>query len=125
MNENLNGELTAYLQDLHLPAMRMNYRDVARQAEQEAYSYEQYLHELATRECAVRRKNRTERLLRESELPLEKTLACFDMKRLPMKAARQVKALLDGRCWTVERTFSPSAIPAAARRICCPRWARN
>ena len=96
MNENLNGELTAYLQDLHLPAMRMNYRDVARQAEQEAYSYEQYLHELATRECAVRRKNRTERLLRESELPPEKTLACFDMKRLPQKAARQVKTLLDG-----------------------------
>ena len=30
------------------------------------------------------------------KLPLEKTLENFDLKRLPAKAARQVKALLDG-----------------------------
>src|SRR4030043_357755 len=33
---------------------------------------------------------------RESRLPLEKTLDRFEMKRLPAKAAHQVKALLDG-----------------------------
>ena len=32
----------------------------------------------------------------ESGLPLEKTLQSFDLKRLPQKAARQMKALLDG-----------------------------
>ena len=36
------------------------------------------------------------KLLRESELPLEKTLANFDRKRLPAKVKRQMKVLLDG-----------------------------
>ena len=59
-------------------------------------SYEQYLLELAALECQERRANRIQRLLQASKLPLEKTLDNFDLKRLPAKAARQVKALLDG-----------------------------
>ena len=43
-----------------------------------------------------RRENRITRLLRESKLPLEKTMENFDLKRLPAKTARQIKALLDG-----------------------------
>jgi DNA replication protein DnaC len=35
-------------------------------------------------------------MLRESQLPLEKTLDAFDTKRLPAKAARQMRSLLDG-----------------------------
>ena len=35
-------------------------------------------------------------MLRESQLPLEKSLAAFDTKRLPSKAARQMRSLLDG-----------------------------
>jgi DNA replication protein DnaC len=34
--------------------------------------------------------------LQESKLPLEKTFDNFDLKRLPQKAARQVKTLQDG-----------------------------
>ena len=41
--------------------------------------------------------NRIERWLRDSDLPVEKSLARFDMKRLPAKVARQVRTLLDGR----------------------------
>jgi DNA replication protein DnaC len=44
----------------------------------------------------MRRANRIERLLRQSQLPLEKTLENFDLKRLPAKVARQVRTLLDG-----------------------------
>ena len=55
-----------------------------------------YLLELVERECQERRANRITRLLQASKLPLEKTMDNFDMKRLPVKAARQVKALLDG-----------------------------
>ena len=71
-------------------------RDSARQAERESLGYEQYLLELVERECQERRANRIRRLLQASKLPLEKTLETFDLKRLPVKAARQVKALLDG-----------------------------
>jgi DNA replication protein DnaC len=92
----VNGELTEYLRELHLPAIRRCFEDKARQAERETLSYEQYLLELVERECQERRENRIVRLLQGSKLPLEKTLENFDLKRLPVKAGRQVKALLDG-----------------------------
>ena len=89
-------ELNTYLRELCLPAIRNCFEDKARQAERETLSYEQYLLELSERECQERRAHRIARLLHTSKLPLEKTLENFDMQRLPVKAARQVKALLDG-----------------------------
>jgi DNA replication protein DnaC len=91
-----NKELDGYLRELHLPAIRQCFEEKARQAERETLSYEQYLLELMERECQDRRAGRITRLLQASKLPLEKTLENFDMKRLPPKAARQVKVLLDG-----------------------------
>jgi DNA replication protein DnaC len=88
--------LTAYLRELHLPTFRECFEELARRAVQETASYEQYLLELAGRECQARLAKRTERLLRDSRLPLEKDLASFDMGRLPAKVARQVRTLLDG-----------------------------
>lgn len=69
---------------------------MARQAEQETISYEQYLLELTNRECETRRVNRIETMLRQSRLPLDKTLDSFDMKRLPAKVSRQIRSLADG-----------------------------
>jgi DNA replication protein DnaC len=85
-----------HLRDLRLPAFRESFEDVARRAAQEALSYEQYLLELTSRECDERRGRRTERLLHASRLPLDKNLASFDLKRIPVKAARQIRGLLDG-----------------------------
>jgi len=83
------------LRELHLPTFRESFEPLARRAEQETLSYEQYLLELSERECEVRTANRIERFLRQSRLPLEKDLAVFDLKRLPAKVARQVRMLLD------------------------------
>ena len=93
---NWKPQLTACLQELHLPAIRRSWEDAAHTAEQETLSYGQFLLEVTAKECQARRNNRIDRLRRESGLPLEKTLQCFDLKRLPPKAARQMKALLDG-----------------------------
>jgi DNA replication protein DnaC len=84
------------LQELHLPTMRACFEQSAQRAEKETLSYEQYLLELAERECDSRRHNRIAKLQRESGLPREKTLANFDLKRLPTKVGRQLKVLLDG-----------------------------
>ena len=84
------------LKELHLPTMRACFEQSAQRAEQETLSYEQYLLELAERECDCRRHNRIAKLQRESGLPREKTLATFDLKRLPSKVGRQLKVLLDG-----------------------------
>jgi DNA replication protein DnaC len=76
--------------------MRGGFEELAHRAQQEAHSYERYLLELAERECQARRSHRVERLLRESRLPLAKTLEALDLKRLPPKVVQQVRALLDG-----------------------------
>jgi DNA replication protein DnaC len=92
----VTAELTQNLRYLHLPTVRQCYEDAARQAERESLSYERYLHELVQRECEERRENRIGKMLRESQLPMEKSLDAFDAKRLPPKAARQMRSLLDG-----------------------------
>ena len=89
-------KLMACLRELHLPTFRECFEELARQAVQETASYEQYLLELAQRECQARWMKRTERLLRDSRLPLEKDLASFDMGRLPAKVSRQVRTLVEG-----------------------------
>jgi DNA replication protein DnaC len=79
-----------------LPTIRDEYESAAQQARQESLSYERYLLDLAERECEARRSNRIERLLRESKLFMEKSLSTLDLKRLPAKAAQQVRSLLEG-----------------------------
>ena len=92
----MKARLIECLRELHLPTFREGFEDLARRAVQESFSYEQYLGELAEQECQARRINRIERWLRESGLPLDKSLSRFDMKRLPAKVARQARTLLDG-----------------------------
>jgi DNA replication protein DnaC len=92
----IGSELTRHLKQLHLPTFRENFEDVARLAEKESLTYEQYLLELSIKECEVRRYRRIERYLRESCLPLEKTMEVFDLKRLPKKVVHQVNHLLEG-----------------------------
>jgi DNA replication protein DnaC len=94
--QEIQPALTARLQELHLPTMRAQFQAAAQQAQQESLSYESYLLELAERECQQRRHNRTERLLKESRLPLEKNLQTFDLKRLPAKVVQQMRTLLTG-----------------------------
>src|ERR1022692_1795129 len=109
--------LIEQLKDLHLPTVRVCYEDTARRAERETLSYEQYLLEVISRECEQRRKSRVQRLLKDSALPLEKSLQTFDLKRLPAKAARQLRTLLDGSFLGRKETFWFSAIPGRARAI--------
>jgi DNA replication protein DnaC len=92
----IKKDLNEYLRELHLPVIRRCLEDMARQAERETLSYEAYLLGLVERECQERREHRVARLLQISKLPLEKTMDNFDLNRLPVKAARQVKTLLDG-----------------------------
>ena len=94
--ENLKSELTKNLKALHLSTIRECYESMARSAEKESLTYEQYLHELTGEELSTRRQNRIRRFLRQSKLPLEKDLTSFDFKRLPKKVALQARTLLDG-----------------------------
>jgi DNA replication protein DnaC len=89
--------LNDYLTELRLPTMRRCWAELARQATQETLPYEGFLLELVERESTARRHSRIDRRLRESRLPLEKSLACFELGRLPARVQQQFAGLLDGR----------------------------
>jgi hypothetical protein len=60
-----------------------------------------------------------------SKLPLETMLDNFDLKRLPQKAARQVKTFVDGTFLDRQENILASAILAAAKRTYYRRSARS
>ena len=97
MTRRNTGEL---LQDglkaLRLPAMRSGFSQVAEQARADSASYEQFLLTLVDQERDARRQRRTERALRASHLPLDKTLETFERARLPRKIDTLVNALIEG-----------------------------
>ena len=93
--ENAN-ELANHLKELHLSTVRECYEEVAEEARKESMTFEQYLKELIGRECEVRKENRIVRFLRESKLPMEKTLETFDRSRLSEKVNAHVSMLLEG-----------------------------
>ena len=55
MEKDVKERLLVHLKELHLPAFRRGYEELARQAQQEGLSFEQYLLGLAQRECQERR----------------------------------------------------------------------
>jgi hypothetical protein len=107
------------LTQLHMPTVRRSYEDVAGQARTESWSYEQYLLELSTLECEIRRQNRISRNLRVSKLPSSKTFDNFDKKRLPAKVATHLNVLAAGSFCPDLKTYWRLVTPAAVKRICC------
>src|SRR5216683_1084298 len=93
---NRHQDLKAILDRLKLTAMAKHFPDLALRAAKEGLSHEAYLHELARQEEALRQERRTERLLRQSDLPLEKTFRTFDLKWLSTALQLQIERLKPG-----------------------------
>ena len=85
-----------HLKELRLPAIRECFEQAAARAKAEQISYEHFLLELLECESLARRRKRIERLQHQSHLPADKTLASFDLKRLPARIGQQVRTLADG-----------------------------
>jgi DNA replication protein DnaC len=96
MNQDASTALLRCLQQLRLATVRSQHEAVARQATAESWSYATFLLELLQRECQQRQQHRVERLLKASRLPLEKSWATLDLKRLPAKVVQQLRGLLSG-----------------------------
>lgn len=92
----VRSQLHTCLKELRLTSIRERFEEAARQAAQESAGYDTYLLDLMERECEARRQRRIERLLRESHLPLEKTLPTFDLSRLSPKTVQQLSLLEQG-----------------------------
>ena len=87
---------SALLGRLNLAGMAAHFADVALKAAKEGLSHEAYLYELARREEELRQERRTQRLLRQSGLPREKTFRTFDSARLSPGLQLQLERLKSG-----------------------------
>jgi DNA replication protein DnaC len=93
---NRHDDLAALLGRLNLAGMAAICTDVALKAAKEGLSHEAYLYELARHEEQLRNARRTERLLRQSGLPREKTFRTFQMTRLSPALQLQLERLKSG-----------------------------
>jgi DNA replication protein DnaC len=93
---NRHQELKTLLERLRLPGMATQFADLALRAAKEGLSHEAYLHELARQEEILRTQRRTERLLRQSGLPVEKTFRTFDQHFLTPTLQLQIERLKAG-----------------------------
>ena len=97
MDKRAQSRLHDCLGELCLTTARKRYSDIAQEARKGSWDYEQYLLVVIQEESEARRSRRIERLLRQSELPLEKRLDTFELKCLPTKVRQQLNVLLEGR----------------------------
>ena len=88
--------LAMMMRALKLPAFARYAGEVAQKAEREGWTFGQYLHHLAELEIYERRRRRTERYLKDSDLLPEKTLATLTRSRLTPKIAKMLPTLCEG-----------------------------
>jgi len=96
MDKRYSEQLIQYLLALCMTTARKEYMDLAEKARKESLSYEEYLLSVLETECETRRGRRVNRRLCESRLPLEKTMAAFELERVPKKVLQQIKTLQSG-----------------------------
>jgi DNA replication protein DnaC len=88
--------LDVLLRALRLPSFVAYYDNVASKAEAQGWSFDRYLRHLTEVELADRERRRTERLLKRSKLPMDKTLDTLEQDRFPDKVRRQIPTLCEG-----------------------------
>lgn len=93
---NTHEQLRLYCKALRLPTLSEVLDETIQRAERESWSIESCLLHLLEQEVEGRRRRRIERLLQQSQLPSGKTLAQFDLNRLPLRLRRLLANLEKG-----------------------------
>ncbi len=88
--------LEMMFREFHLPTMAEQCAEMLQRAEAQNWGYRKLLLQLCEAEAADRRERKQERLLRESKLPMGKTLGNLEESSLPDKVRRQLPTLLEG-----------------------------
>jgi DNA replication protein DnaC len=106
--------LPLLLKQLNLASMCVQWEEAALQAAREKWDYPQYLATLANCELASRQQKRIQRHLKESGLPLGKTLDSFDFTTSKSINAVQITALANDLGWVQQANnlvlFGPSGV---------------
>lgn len=88
--------LPVLLRALKLPTFARLHEEIGHKAEQEGWSFAQYLRHLATLEVEERRHKRIAKNLKRSHLPGEKTLATLRLQDLAAPVVKRLPTLCDG-----------------------------
>lgn len=75
--------IEAYAKELRLPAVGRHYAGLARAAEDQHRTYEEYLAAVLEQELVSRRENQLRRRMKQASFPMVKTLESFDFAALP------------------------------------------
>ena len=106
--------LPLLLKQLGLPIMYRHYEVKAQEAMQEHWTYTEYLSTLSELEVTSRRQKRIMRHIKESKLPIGKTLDTFDFKAAKSINAAQIQALAENTSWIKQANnliiFGPSGV---------------
>jgi DNA replication protein DnaC len=94
----MNGpQLKLMLSKLKLPTFAGLHQEIAIEAEREGWSFGQFLFQLCEMELSVKQTKRIDRIIKQSELPLGKTLSAIETDPLPEKIKRQLPTLCEGK----------------------------
>jgi DNA replication protein DnaC len=96
--------LKAQSRSLKMPGLGRSFETLGRQAREEKWSYEDYLHEVLTAEQTSRADSAVRSRLRDARFPEAKTLDSFDFKAADGIDAKQIAEL--GRCDWVKKAHN-------------------
>ena len=88
--------LDVLLKSFKLPTFAAHHYELAKTAEDKGWGFTEYLRNLAELEGQDRRRRRIERLLKQSGLPADKTMATLDQSKLPAPIRRKMNELCEG-----------------------------
>lgn len=111
---NNTATLPLLLKQLGLPSMLSNWEEQAELAQKNGWSYPHYLSALCSLEVSTRQQRRIMRHIKESRLPVGKTLDTFDFSASKALNAAQITALADNTSWVKKAhnliIFGPSGV---------------
>lgn len=109
-----SATLPLLLKQLGLPMMYRHYEAKAEEAAQANWTYADYLSVLSNLEVSSRRQKRIQRHIKESKLPIGKTLDTFDFKVTKSINPAQIQALAENNSWVKQANnlviFGPSGV---------------
>lgn len=101
MSEIQDAVIQGHLRTLKMPGIRAEYTQIARQAREDSWSYEEYLRELLDTEIRCREHRTASRRLREARFPDIKTLEQIDWQA--MEGVSKHKILELASCQYIEK----------------------
>ena len=111
-------QLSVMLRTLKLPSFLGGHEEAAQLAERESWSFSRYLLHLAEAEISDRKERRIARLLRQSNLPADKTLATLDQAKLPVKVRRTLPSLCEGQFLERAENVLAFGLPGRGKTHC-------